>query len=74
MLYIYCKANNPIGIKYFIYPNTPPNAGLNVCPKYPDFVYISTASNILSTSKIATIMLNFFCSCFFLLFLPLALN
>ena len=49
------NAKSAIGTKYFMYPNTPPNAGLNVCPKYPDFVYISTA----------TVIFNFFCSCFF---------
>ena len=68
------NAKRATGTKYLMYPSTPPNAGLSVCPKYPDFVYISTASKILSTISIATVMFSFFCSCFFLLFLPLGIN
>ena len=33
------NAKRATGTKYLMYPSTPPNAGLSVCPKYPDFVY-----------------------------------
>ena len=63
-----------MGMIYLIAPIIPPNIGLNVSPKNPDFVYINTIKRTLIISMLTTAISMLTFGCFFLPLFALAIS